>query len=310
MWKSFERLINKFYTSEVLLSVTKYQTGMMIYKDEAVDKGIVKKKGSLWVRDLEKEEGPFDWVIDFGRKLESLQTLVPKTKRISAIIRCERVHCLSHKHPYIEQMMDSICRLANETNPSDPKARYMYRTGLASVYEVMANETQSVIRSKKVLVFAPKNGGIFLKDIFQKAGFQGDWFNYRMKRVMRPSGDLAVGLKTYNNNVQITDYQELIFADDCIASYVSTWGTFEYIKDRFKKAGISTKKIHMLIVTSVASQRSIEILVSKKTLNYFGFASIRAIIGIPAFCLSKKYYLLSPNGSLTVGDMGNWTKGS
>ncbi len=129
-----------------------------------------------------------------------------------------------------------------------------------------------------------------------------------MSRILGADGRLMVGVKFGENNPKITDARTFVFADDCLASDISAWGTLEIIKDKLIKQGIFPSEAKVLIAVSAATQRGFESLLSVESRRHFGFGKMEAIGVIPVYQMTDNFYLQHPDGSYVVGDMGKWTR--
>lgn len=269
--------------------------------------------GLLIVRESFVKEGgigPYDWVMDFGHSRDGLRETVPPEQRITKNTRKD-LFFLGFNNPRIAGRMREITRLAGDpTRSFDNKVvREEYRLHLEFVYRELARKVWDRIGSEKALFFPPKNGGIFVQEVYQKCGFPKDYFfDYKMSRILGDDGRLMVGARFGENNPKITDAQTFVFADDCLASDISACSTLEIIKVKLIKQGIFPSEAKVLIAVSAATQRGLESLLSPQAKNHFGFRSLEAIAAIPAYQMTENFYLQHPDGSLVVGDMGKWTR--
>ena len=250
----------------------------------------------------------YDIVMDFGGSRASLRGLVPKEQRLTK--NTDNLTVLSFRNPRIKRAMNAITSLANDQNRSsnNPNNRQEYRDCLEYVYGAMAED---VIRrgSRNALFFAPKNGGIFVQEVFENAGIDSsNFFDYRMSRIQKVDGGLMVGTMLGVNNPDISDFRKFVFADDCMASDISAFGTMELIKEAITEKGKSLSEVEVLITVSAATQRGLESILSKDSREYFGFKSIKAVVGTLVYQMDDHFYLQHPDGRFVVGDMGNWTK--
>lgn len=256
--------------------------------------------------------GPYDQVHEFiTTSRVHLRGLVPEEQRLTA--NTDNLTVLGLTQPAIRKAMDAISDLANDTNRSsgDSKDRQVYRAALKTVYRAMAKEVDDWILDgrEEPLVFAPKNGGIFVREVFEEEGFfPDDFFDYRMSRVQKNDGGLMVGITNGDGNPEISNSRSFVFADDCIASDISAFATMEMIKEALIEANVPLVRAKVLITASAASQRGIESLLSPQTRDYFGFESIRAVVGVLVHQMDGHFYLRHPDGRLAVGDMGEWTQ--
>ena len=253
--------------------------------------------------------GPYDVVMDFGTSRAGLRGLVPQEQRLSG--DSDNLMVLGFKQPLIREAMSTLTDLANDPSRSSENSddRHAYRTALKRVYQEMAVEVDDWAGNKKALVFAPKNGGIFVQEVFEEMGFPpSDFLNYRMSRVQKNDSGLIVGTTFGVNNPRITDYRKFVFADDCMASDISAFATMEIIKEALAKANVPLSEAEVLIAVSAATQRGLESLLSQSTKDYFGFGSIKAVAGMPVYKMDSHFYLQHPDDRYVVGDMGNWTQ--
>ena len=257
--------------------------------------------------------GPYDTVMDFGTSRANLRGLVPEEERLTANNR--NLNVLGFWQPEIREAMDTITDLANDPSRSseNPDDRREYREHLAVVYKAMAKEVDDWVFAggDSPLIFAPKNGGVFVQEVFEEKGhfFPTDFFNYRMSRVQDKDSGLMVGI-TYRKkeNPEISTYRRFVFADDCMASDISAYATMEMIREALVKARVPLSQAEVLIAVSAATQRGLESLLSPRTKFHFGFESIRAITGVLAYQMDGHFYLQHSDGRYVVGDMGNWTQ--
>jgi len=252
---------------------------------------------------------PYDVVMDYGTSKASLRSLVPEEQRLKE--DTDDITVLGFKQPLIREAMDNITDLANDLDRSyqDSNDRREYRESLAYVYKAMAADAKDWAGEDNVLIFSPKNGGIFVQEVFEQEGFPANsFFDYRMSRVQTNDGGLMVGITIGDNNPKITDYKKFVFADDCMASDISVSATLEMIREAFRKESISLSEVEILITFSAATQRGLESLVSQKTSERFGFKDMRAVTGILVYEMDDHFYLKHPDGKYVVADMGQWTE--
>lgn len=285
-----------------------------IYQPENLADFLVRENSDLWAVAGKERKGPFDIVMDFGHSRDWMRTPVRWEKRIQSNNRPEMVFLGLEKENWaIRQGMEILTRIANHPGmgSGSPKDRGLYRQILTSVYQELALAVLQRIKQEDVLVFSPKNGGIFVEEVYKKWGYgfaDQKFFDYRMARVQKEDGSLMVGIKIGKSDLaEIADYRTFVFADDCLASDISAWGTLEIIKEQLIKKGVDLLKARVIIAVSAATQRGFENLTSSATLNYFGFGSIEAIAVIPVFQMTGHFYLQHPDGRYVVGDMGEWT---
>lgn len=254
--------------------------------------------------------GPYDWVMDFGHSRENLRQVVPLSERITGNRRADLAF-LGFDDPKILMRMREIKRLANDPKRSfDRKTdREEYRLHLGFVYRELGRKVWDRVGSEKVLLFPPRNGGIYVREVYQKCGFpKENFFDYQMSRILGADGRLMVGIKLGENNPQIADFQTFVFADDCLASDISAWGTLEMIKEEMEKSQIPAFEARVIIAVSAGTQRGLESLLSLETKKYFGFRRMEAIGARPVFQMTDNFYLQDLDGSYVVGDMGKWTR--
>lgn len=253
--------------------------------------------------------GPYDIVMDFGKSRNSLRGLIPKSQRL--IGGTEDITILGFKDPTIGQTMIGISDLANNPTRSsnDSQDRQQYREKLRQVYKAMAGEIVNWTGGRDALIFAPKSGGIFVQEVFEQEGFpSSNFFDYRMSRVHKKDQGLMLGVALCKSNPDIPNYRRFVFADDCMASDISAFGTLEMIKGALIAKKIPLSEAEVLIAVSAASQRGIESLLSQKTRDYFGFGSMKVVAGIPVYKMNEHFYLQHTDDRYVVGDMGNWSQ--
>jgi len=257
------------------------------------------KEGSL---------GPFDRVIDFGSSRDSIREEVPPENRITANLWPELTY-LGFDIPIVASRMRDICRLANDPNRSfnNPADREEYRSHLKIVYKELARSVAGRIDPQSALITPPKNGGIFVQEVYQEIGFPAENFlDYRMSRLLGKDGRLMVGVRLADKNPKISAFRNFVFADDCLASVISAWGTCEMIKEELEKES-ALSEARVIIAVSAATQRGLTSLLSIESRRHFGFGRMEAVAAVPVYRLSEDYYLLEDNGNYTVGDMGKWS---
>lgn len=253
--------------------------------------------------------GPYDYVFDFGESRALLRGLVPEGQRLTENI--DGLTVLDFRDPTIRQAMDAITVLANSPSKSskNPLDRQEYRDNLEHVYNAMAKEALAWTGGKDTLILSPKMGGVFVQQVFEQAGFKPeDFYDYRMSRVHRNDGRLMVVTTLGENNPEVASCKRFMFADDCLASDISAFGTLEMIKEALTAKKIPLSEAAVLITVSAATQRGVESLLSQKTNDYFGFGSIKIVTGILVHKMNDDFYLQHPDGRFVVGDMGDWTK--
>jgi len=268
----------------------------------------------FWVKDNFVKEGgigPYDEIFDFGHSRDCLREPVPPNERITTNTRKDLVY-LCFENPVIVEKMALITQLANDPTKSyeNQEDRQEYRKNLGVVYQVLAEKVRQRIGWQNALIFPPKNGGIFVKEVYEQAGFPygSSFFDYRMSRILGEDGRLMVGVKFGENNPMITDARVFVFADDCLASDISAWGTLEYIKQELARWHIFPSEARVIIAVAAATQRGLESLLSPEAKNHFGFGSLETVAGIPVYQMTKNFYLQHPDGRYVVGDMGKWTR--
>jgi hypothetical protein len=286
----------KIYQEGLPTFLTLDQAGLLIIKESFV------KEGGI---------GSYHLVIDFGHSRDGLRKPVPQNERITANTRKDLVY-LCFENSVIAEKMALITQLANDPtkNYENQEDRQEYRNNLGIVYQVLAEEVRKRIGGQNALIFPPKNGGIFVKEVYEQAGFPygSSFFDYRMSRILGEDGRLMVGVKFGEKNPKITDARVFVFADDCLASDISAWGTLEYIKQELVKGNIFPSEARVIIAVAAATQRGLESLLSPQAKDYFGFGSLEAIAGIPVYQMTENFYLQHPDGRYVVGDMGKWTR--
>lgn len=280
------------------------------------------RNGKRWIREDVAIEGarlgPYDTVMDFGTSRASLRGLVPQEERLTDNVN--NLTVLAFEQPLVGQAMDMISLMANDHTKSSTVSddRRDYRGHLARVYKAMAEEVITW-GGKEGLIFPPLNGGRFVKDVFEgvfKGPLKedstdlpvGNYFDYRMSRVQTRNGGLMVGTTVNKDNPQIADFRRFVFADDCLASDISAFGTLEMIKGELKAANVPISEAEVLITVSAATQRGVESLLSPEARKHFGFGSIKLVAGILVYQMNDHFYLQHPDGTYVVADMGEWTK--
>lgn len=282
-------------TSGSLPSFFKNVQGKLVIDKKHIDKGA--------------RVGPYDSIMDFGSSRNRLKGIVPKEQRL--IGSMGDVTILGFNDPLIRQAMTEVSDLANDPERSwkNSSDRKQYREKLRQVYEAMAGEVINLLGGNEALVFPPKNGGIFVQEVFQQVGFPSrGFFDYRMSRIHTNDHELMLGVALAENNPDIANYRRFVFADDCMASDISTFGTLEMIKEALIAKGVPLSEAEVIIAVSAMSQRGIESLLSQESLDYFGFGSIKVVAGVPVYKMNDNFYLLHPDGRFVVGDMGHWTQ--
>jgi hypothetical protein len=274
--------------------LTKNEEGMLVISSSYVIEGA--------------RVGPYEIVMDFGTTRAPLRGLVPPEQRL--IRNTNNLTVLSFQQPMIRRSMDHLTNIANDPfkNSDIPAERKIYREHLAHVYRAMAGEAKAW-GGKDALFFTPKNGGIFVQEIFEEMGLPSkNYFDYRMSRVQKTDGGLMIGATFGENNPDIAKFKRFVFADDCLASDISAFATLELIKEKLAAAKVPLSEAEILITVSAATQRGLESLLSQETLEHFGFGSIKAVVGTLVYQMDDHFYLQHPDGRYVVGDMGNWTK--
>lgn len=260
----------------------------------------------------EGSQGPFNRVYDFGASKNDLRIPVTPEERILTNER-EDLIFLAFENPDLGQKMRDITALANSTDRSFDNSddRREYRAKLGMVYQALAAEVKKRIGESKTLFLPPKNGGIFVREVYQAEGIPDqDFYDYRMSRVLvgSPEGEsLMVGMHEAENNPDIMDYDTFVFADDCMASNISAVATLEYLKEKLTAGGKDLSQVRVIISVSAGVQRSLEDILSARSKEHFGFGSIEAIAITPVYQMTDNFYLKELDGRFTVGDMGKWT---
>lgn len=255
--------------------------------------------------------GPYHYVMDFGHSRDSLKIEVPLDERITANTRKDLVF-LGFDNPVVTEAMEAITDLANDPDRgyNRHEDRLEYREHLKTIYELLAKEVKGRIAGRKTLVFSPKNGGIFVQEVYEECGFPPqDFFDYRMSRVLINDGGLMLGTRIGEKNPKIIDYRTFVVADDCLASDISVFGTLEMIKMELVKVNIPPSEAEVIIAVSAGTQRGLESLLSLESKEHFGFGKVEAVTGIPVYLMTEDFYLQHPDGRYVVGDMGRWTLG-
>jgi hypothetical protein len=269
--------------------------------------------GKVWIKEEIALEGarlgPYDRAFDFETTREPLKGLVPLEQRLTA--NTDRLTVLAFDDQLVEQAMNALTKIANTTATDNAEAIIDYRGHLARVYRPMA-ETLIERGWSDALIFTPKNGGIFVREVFEAAGISADnFFDYRLSRVQKKDDGLMIGATFGENNPKIKDYRRFVFADDCIASDISSFATLEILKEQLEEAGVPLSEVEIMITVSIANQRAIESILSPEMLEHFGFKNIKAVVGTLAYQTNSHFYLLTPNEDreeMAVGDMGARTQ--
>lgn len=249
--------------------------------------------------------GPYDLVVDFGTSREALRRPVSEDEEIKS--DTEDFSVLSFRQPRIRKALERITDLVNKPgNPENVEDRYIYRENLREVYWAMAEAVADWVDTDDVLVLSPKNGGIFVQEVFEQAGIPRDsFFDYRLSRVQkREDHGLMVGATVAKENPDVKKYKKIVIADDCLASDISIASTIQLLK----QMGVSPEETELMVTVSVASQRGLESLVSPEAKKAFGFKSMKVVVGDIAPGLNEHFYLLRRDGRAFVGDMGEYTK--
>lgn len=274
---------------------------------------VVREGSALWIVDGEKKEGPFDYVFDFGSSRDWMRTKTRYEIEWNSNNKIKGPVCfLAFDKPLIERHMAGISELVNNPGRSgnNPTDRAEYRHHLRIVYAQLAQEMEKRIGLEETLIFAPKPAGILIEEAFKQPNFsQRGFFDYRLKRIQRETGELTVGIKLGKTNPDIKDYDSFVLFFDCLATDVSVWSTLELIRERVDQN--SLLKTRILVVSTAASQRCLEHLISGEVLNYFGFGTIEALAATPVFHEMNKHYDLVfdwPKDRLAVGNMSEWTR--
>lgn len=279
-------------------------------------------------RVIEGGEGEYDMVRDFGSSKDALRAAVPETEKIKRNDR-PGITFLGFEDDEVRKNMTKITEIANDEtkSPDNPEDRAEYRGYLKNVYKSLASEVKKRVGDEKALIFCPKNGGIFVRDVFSEEGFSDeDFFDYRMSRVIANDDEgkrhLNVATRFGENNPDIANYKTFVFADDCMASDISCTATLEYISSLLKEKNVDLSQIRVIISVSAATQRGLESILSEESKKRFGFGRIEAIAAIPVYEMTDEFYLKEQvqeeeqvlDGKkvkkirFTVGDMGKWTK--
>ena len=261
---------------------------------------------------IEGGAGEYDAVWDFGTGKDRLRREVPPSERITS--NKDDIKYLCFEDPSIRVNMAKITEIANDPgrSPDDPADRKKYREHLGEVYKKLAHEVKEKLRGEKALFFSPKNGGIYVQDVFTREGFPPkDFYDYRMSRVLAKDEDgrehLNVSAQFASGNPRIGDYRTFVVADDCLASDISCYATLDLISSELRKKGTDPSEARAIISVSAATQRGLESLLSEKTKMKFGFGKIEAVAAMPVYKMTDKFYLQELDGRFTVGDMGKWT---
>lgn len=262
---------------------------------------------------IEGGKGEYDIVWDFGTSRDNLRLEVPVIERVTANKRGD-MKFLVFNDLSIGGNMSMITKIANDPDKSYDNSvdREEYRRHLGNVYRSLADEVKGELRGDKALFFAPKNGGIYVQEIFTKEGINpGDFYDYRMSRVLATDKDgrrhLNVAAGFASNNPEISDYETFVVADDCLASDISCFATLDHISSGLREKGIDPSCARVIISVSAATQRGLESLLSDSVKKGFGFGETKAVAAIPVYKMTNEFYLQELDGGYTVGDMGKWT---
>ncbi len=251
----------------------------------------------------------YDEIRDFDHTRDSLLEEVPPEERI--ISNRPDLEILELTNAEIAAAMEGLTDLANDSGKSfDNSAdRKQYRDFLKPVYTAVATRVREKVGREKVLYLPPKNGGIYVADVFMEKGVSPeDIYDYRMSRILGKDGRLMVGVTFGRNNQQIADFRNFAFVDDCMASDISGHKTLEYVRGQLLVAHIDPKEAKVIIGVSVPSQRGLESILSPETKAEFGFGSLEAVVARkPVPKMTPHFYLQNADGRLSVGDMGKWT---
>lgn len=253
--------------------------------------------------------GPYQVVTDFGHDLESLRGTVPSNRRIK-VNSMPNVRFLGFEDTEIVRNMSTLSHIANNGSPENSTDREAYREALGYVYKKLAIATIPRIIGKKTLILPPLNGGQYVRDVFREIledqPIRTDFFNYRLSRIITTEGNLMVGAVETGRNPKIAEYNSFWFADDCLASFASAWKTLKLIFDNLRRNKKDPAKCTVNMTVSAASQTGLEALLLDA--QQFGFASINVVAALPIPSMNDHYYLLNPDGSLAVGDMGELSR--
>jgi len=193
---------------------------------------------------IEGGAGEYTIVWDFEGSKDSLRQEVPEKERITANTGGS-ITFLGFEDPEIRSSMEALTRLANDPGKTFDNSdhREEYRGYLAEVYRRLAAEVKNRLNGERALFFTPKNGGIYVRDIFTEEGIpSSDFYDYRMSRVLvtdeTGQNHLNVAAKFGPENPEICDYETFVFGDDCIASDISSTATLEFISSKLKEKGV------------------------------------------------------------------------
>jgi hypothetical protein len=315
-WKKFT--VDTSPLPDIMLPNMKAEQGPLVFDARSektlpdyLDRGA---NGQLWIKDTfvaaGERLGAYDYVFNFGTSESLLRGLVPEKQRLTE--NSEGLIVLGFEDQTIRQAMNRISVIANEPDkdpdsPADNDRETRYRGELAYVYDAMAREALGWA-GDDVLVLTPKMGGVFVQEVFEKAGFAPeDFFDYRMSRVLRNDGGLMLGATIDEKNPDITKFRKFVIADDCLASRISTLATIMLIKKKYEEAKLDFSEVEILITVSTASQRGAESLLSQETKDELGFGSIKIVTGTLVYQMNDHFYLQNPDDTLAVGDMGKLT---
>ncbi len=261
---------------------------------------------------IEGGAGGYDAVWDFGAGKDKLRREVPQSERMTA--NKADIKFLCFEDPSIRADMSAITEIANDPgrSPDDPADRKEYRDHLGEVYKKLAHEVKEKLHGEKALFFSPKNGGIYVQDVFTREGFSPkDFYDYRMSRVLAMAEDgrehLNVAAQYAPGNPNISNYRTFVVADDCLASDISCYATLDLISSQLRKKGIDPSEARAVVSVSAATQRGLESLLSEETQKRFGFGKMEVVAATPVYKMTDKFYLQELDGRFTVGDMGKWT---
>ncbi len=279
--------------------------------ESGLPKHIVKRDSGLWVEEkiiAEGSAGPYDVLWDFGKNLASTRDVVPLQERFRE--NTENIIFLGLVDEQIKNALEANTRLVNnhEANPDNPEQRFAYQQNLAKVYRILVGKTLEFAGVDAVL-FPPKRGGELVAKFFEIYGdFPSEKIaDYTLKRIVLNDGSILAGVRDINFWPAITTGITIIFADDCLASFISAYATLDWARQKTNK-----QPFRLAACVSTATQRGVEWLL--RAASNFGYKEIKFIGGLPIFGMTEEYYLLrlpdegfSP-GTYAVGDMGLWTR--
>jgi len=176
------------------------------------------EKGNLFFNQSRVIEGgkdsEYQYVFDYGTTQERMKRLVPEKLRIIKNTRKDLTF-LGFDDLSVIAHMNRITEIANDPNKNygNSDDRREYRTELTSVYQKLVGKIKNRIDINKTLFFAPKNGGIFVRQVYEEAGVPSENFiDYKLSRVLVENATkkpgLMVGMVLGSKNPNIANYNQ------------------------------------------------------------------------------------------------------